>query len=80
LPSLLEPLFDSYLLHEDEINVLFWYSFHSDNRVMVLCDSPGIPTCDVEVGASRCLLLRKVFRVGCAIFSQLESSKDIYMV
>jgi hypothetical protein len=45
---------------------------------MVLCDSPGIPTCDVEVGASRCLLLRKVFRVECAILSQLESSKDIW--
>ena len=52
MPSHLEPHFDSYLLYEDEIDVLFWYSFHSDNRVMVLCDSPGIPTCDVEVGAS----------------------------
>ena len=33
----LEPLFDSYLLYEDELDVLFRYSFHSDNRVMILC-------------------------------------------
>jgi hypothetical protein len=48
----LEPLFDSYFLYEDELDMIFWYSSHSDNRVMVLCDSPRIPTCDLEDGAS----------------------------
>jgi hypothetical protein len=33
----LEPLFDSYLLYENKLNVPFWYSFHSDNRVMIFC-------------------------------------------
>ena len=33
----LEPLFDPYLLYEDELDVLFWCNFHSDNRVMILC-------------------------------------------
>ena len=33
----LEPLFDSYLLYEDELDVLFSYGFHPDNCVIILC-------------------------------------------
>jgi hypothetical protein len=67
------PLIELYfLLYKDELNLLFWYSFHSDDCVMILRRLS-----EYSDPRSRAYFhLRKVFRVACAVFSQ--SSKDIW--